>query len=336
MELGLGGKVALVTGGSKGIGRACAARLAQEGCDVLIVARTASDLEHRGGDPARRAAAGRDLRDRPALAAGLRGGGRRAEARLWPARHPGQQCGRHPERRFLQAGRRGVGGRLRAQVYSSSRWRGALGRCQVDDGSVVNIIGGRPRPERQLHDRRRGRCRDHRLRQALDELGLRDGVAVEAVHPGHDGDRAAGSLLAARRGRGPEPRRRRAAGAGPRRVAPLQRAEDIASPFAFLAAPLARQVHGADVFIDGGATKMKSSDAPPRGGRQRLIGRRARLEQSSAMCRRAFIALRGPGRRRSRRGRWDVSASPARAGAGNRRPSRGWACRKALSGVSMS
>ena len=45
MDLGLDGKVALVTGGSKGIGRACATRLAQEGCDVLIVARTASDLE---------------------------------------------------------------------------------------------------------------------------------------------------------------------------------------------------------------------------------------------------------------------------------------------------
>jgi NAD(P)-dependent dehydrogenase (short-subunit alcohol dehydrogenase family) len=31
--------------------------------------------------------------------------------------------------------------------------------------------------------------------------------------------------------------------------------EDIASLVAFLAAPLARQIHGADVFIDGGATK---------------------------------------------------------------------------------
>src|SRR5688572_15831754 len=36
MELGLSGKIALVTGGSRGIGRACAIALAREGADVVI------------------------------------------------------------------------------------------------------------------------------------------------------------------------------------------------------------------------------------------------------------------------------------------------------------
>ena len=45
MELGLNGKIALVTGSSRGIGRGVALALAAEGCDVMLTGRDAKALD---------------------------------------------------------------------------------------------------------------------------------------------------------------------------------------------------------------------------------------------------------------------------------------------------
>ncbi len=53
MDLELSGKVAIIGGASKGLGRACAQALAEEGVDIAICSRTEDDL-NRAAEQIRR------------------------------------------------------------------------------------------------------------------------------------------------------------------------------------------------------------------------------------------------------------------------------------------
>ncbi len=69
LELGLKDKVAIITGGSDGLGRASALKLAEEGARVAIAARRADHLERAAAEI--RAATGADVLGHPAEALAL-------------------------------------------------------------------------------------------------------------------------------------------------------------------------------------------------------------------------------------------------------------------------
>jgi 3-oxoacyl-[acyl-carrier protein] reductase len=226
MDLGLNGKVALVTGGSKGIGRACAERLAQEGCDVLIVARTASDLERAAA--AILDASGRrieicatDLRSAQGCQAAV-GALEHAFGRLDILVN---NAGATQSGDFFKLDDATWEDGFALKFYSYVRLSRALWPLlKAAQGSVVNVIGGASKtPSANFMIGGAVNAAITNFTKALAEIGLRDGVAVKAVPSRHDGDRPPGDAAEpARAGRRHEPRGVRAAGAGARRPAPLQ------------------------------------------------------------------------------------------------------------------
>ena len=259
MDLGLKGKVALVSGGSKGIGRACAERLAREGCDVMIVARTAADLEAAAGEIA--AAGGRrveicatDLRSPQGCEAAV-GALQHAYGRLDVLVN---NAGATQSGDFFKLDDALWEDGFALKFYSYVRLSRALWPLLKDaGGSVVNIIGGASKtPTANFMIGGAVNAAITNFTKALAEIGLRDGVAVKAVHPGMTVTGRLERLLDQRAAAEGMSRanyeRQELARAGLRRYS---EPEDIAALVAFLASPLAQQVHGADVFVDGGATK---------------------------------------------------------------------------------
>ncbi|WP_420451849.1 short-chain dehydrogenase/reductase [Ilumatobacter sp.] len=252
MDLELHGRHVLITGGSRGIGRACAEAFAAEGCSLALAARTAADLD----------AAAEGLRERHGVTV---------------TTHPGDLSSPDDQVALVDA----VGsvdvvvnnagaippgdlGALDDEALRES-WElkvfGYVNLCRsivprmVERGSgvIVNVIGAAAvRPQRSYIAGGMGNAALVALTRALGARSLRDGVRVVGVNPGLVvTDRMIDLLRASAQERFRDPERWEEL--VPSDPAP-GRPEQIADVVAFLASPRAGHVSGTTLTLDGGAS----------------------------------------------------------------------------------
>ena len=188
MDLQLGNKVAIVTGASKGIGRAIAQTLAQEGMRLAVVARSrrsSTSLRRRLGDACLVQAVDLTNADAPAIVAATM-------ARYRPDRSPRQQRGIDQARRLPHALRGGLGRWLRAEVL----WRDAIEPRRVAASAgvvraIVNIVGiGGRTGQAEFAIGGAVNAALLNLTKVLADRGVKDGVRVNAINPGGHRDRS--------------------------------------------------------------------------------------------------------------------------------------------------
>jgi NAD(P)-dependent dehydrogenase (short-subunit alcohol dehydrogenase family) len=263
MDLGLSGKVAIVTGGSRGIGKAIAGALAGEGAALVIAARNQAAL----------AAAARQLSDQ----AGAAG------AKILPVRcdtGSSEEVDRLVSETIEYFGRvdvlvncAGRPGRLAAppalaEIAEADVWDDlnvkVLGylRCiravaphmaERGGGRIVNVIGMAARQTGGTVRSMRNAAITAMTKNLADELGPQ-GIAVCAVHPGFVRTEATPGALAARAAREhstAEDVERRLAGGNA--IGRIVESAEVASVVTFLASPRAIAVNGDVIAASGGA-----------------------------------------------------------------------------------
>jgi NAD(P)-dependent dehydrogenase (short-subunit alcohol dehydrogenase family) len=266
MDLGLEGKRAIVTGGSRGIGKAIARELAHEGVDVAIVARNKADLEAA----ARELAAETNRRILPIVADVTNRDAVEqmvAEAvRQFGSLHILVNSGSAP------GGSATATGPIDTVVDEdlledfNIKYVGAL-RCsravipfmkKEGWGRIINISGANARNAGNLSGGARNASLVHMTKTLAVQMG-RHGITVNCIHPGTTRTERTPSLLAARAaqlGVSPEEAERQDFAPDSPRGNALCRmvdAREIAFVTVFLASEKAWAVSGELVAATGGA-----------------------------------------------------------------------------------
>src|SRR3989475_4738029 len=255
---GLTGKIAIVTGGSRGIGRAIAVRFAREGAHLVIAAldkapltAAAEEIGKAGGKVKTFAA---DLREPESPGALVRA----ALEAFGAIDIVVNNAGATRRGEFLELSEADWADGFALKFFGAVRLvRAAWPHLKKRQGAVLNIIGvgGRtPGPEFTIGGSVNGACLS--FTKALADIGIRDGVQVNAINPGWvRTDRMRKLLESAAAKHGGDMHAAIDQVVRASNVVRLGEPEDIANLAAFILSPHSRLLQGALIDMDGGQTK---------------------------------------------------------------------------------
>jgi len=254
----LEGKTAIVTGSSRGIGRAIAQRLAKEGARVVVCARTAAALDDVVREimagPGKAAAIAVDLRE-PRAGAAVVDFALKTFGGLDILVNNAGATRRGP---FVKLTDEDWEDSFALKFFGAVRTtRAAWPHLQEAKGSAVFISGAGGRtPGAEFAAGGSVNAALLSLTKALAETGIKDGVQVNSVNPGTvRTDRMKVRLESMMKEQGGDlaaAERRFVESSGVTRIG---EPEDIAALVAFVVGPGGRFLHGSLIDMDGGATK---------------------------------------------------------------------------------
>jgi NAD(P)-dependent dehydrogenase (short-subunit alcohol dehydrogenase family) len=254
----LEGKIAIVTGASRGIGRAIAVRLAQDGATLVLTARTEGDLAKVAGEI--KSAGGiativaGDLRD-PGVPGALVKAALDAHGTIDIVVN---NAGATKRGDFFELTDADWADGFALKLLGAVRLtRVAWPHLKARRGSVLNIIGagGRtPGAEFTIGGSVNGACLS--FTKAVADIGIRDGVQVNAINPGRiKTDRFQQTLAAEAVQHGGDMNAALQAIVRKSNIVRLGEPEDVANLAAFMVSPQSRYMQGALIDLDGGQTK---------------------------------------------------------------------------------
>ncbi|HCK08952.1 MAG: short-chain dehydrogenase [Gemmatimonadetes bacterium] len=253
----MNGKIALVTGGSRGIGKAIAHRLARKGCDTLLVAASETNLKAAAEEVR---AAGRrvktcatDLRDR----AGCEKAAQALDQSFGCLDILINCAGATKGGLFLEQSDDVWQDGFALKFFGAVRMSRLLWpKLKERQGTVVNIIGGFSRtPDPDFMIGGAVNAAFANFSKALAGLGLRDDVNVNAIHPGLTMTERLEELFENRaRIDGTSVEESKQKGIIEQGIRRLGTPEDVAELACFLCSQEARHIQGTAIAVDGGST----------------------------------------------------------------------------------